>query len=65
METLPDCPGDTRELASDLISTTLSSVGKSFSETPRRPDEITAYAEALADMLCGYVASLAIRVEWQ
>lgn len=65
VETLPDCPAQTRERASELISTTLSSVGKSFSETPRNLDEITAYADALADMLCGYVASLAIRVEWQ
>lgn len=63
-ETLPDCPVKTRELASGLISTTLSSVGKSFSETPRSVDEIQTYADALADMLCGYVASLAIRVEW-
>ncbi|RCK42583.1 TetR family transcriptional regulator [Thalassospira profundimaris] len=64
-ETLPDCPAHTRELASELIATTLSSVGKNFSETPRSADEITAYSEALADMLCGYVASLAIRVDWQ
>ncbi len=46
-------------LAGDLIKTTLSSVGSSFSATPRTADEIHAYADALADMLCAYLDRLA------
>jgi AcrR family transcriptional regulator len=57
-EALPEVPDATRELAGDLITTTLSSVGKRFSETPRTPAEIETYAGALADMLCAYLESL-------
>jgi AcrR family transcriptional regulator len=46
-------------LAGDLIKTTLSSVGSSFSAAPRTADEIRAYADALADMLCAYLDRLA------
>lgn len=38
---------------------TLSTVGKQFSETPRTEKEITVFADALADMLCAYLANLA------
>ncbi len=44
---------------STLITTTLSKVGKHFSERPRSPTEIEACADAMADMLCAYVESLA------
>jgi phytoene dehydrogenase-like protein len=54
-EMLPDAPDATRDLAADLIKTTLSQVGKSFSETPRTAAEIEAYAEAMADMFCAYL----------
>ena len=57
-EVLPRASEATRELAGDLITTTLSTVGKNFSETPRRPAEIEAYADALADMFCAYVRSM-------
>jgi hypothetical protein len=57
-EALPDASDAVRELAGDLITTTLSTVGKRFSETPRTPAEIKAYAEAVADMLCAYLGSL-------
>ncbi|MGO4728742.1 MULTISPECIES: TetR family transcriptional regulator [unclassified Inquilinus] len=57
-EALPEAADPTRDLARDLIMTTLSEVGKSFSETPRTPAEIATYAEALADMLCGYLGGL-------
>ena len=40
----------------------LSEVGKSFSGTPRAPAEIATYAEALADMLCGYIGGLGRRM---
>jgi len=57
-EVLPMSPDSVRTLAGDLVMTTFSSVGKQFSETPRTEDEIRAYSEALADMLCAYLASL-------
>jgi hypothetical protein len=49
---LPGAAESTRALASDLITTTLSKVGKHFSE-------IEACADAMADMLCAHVESLA------
>jgi AcrR family transcriptional regulator len=57
-EVLPDASEATRALAGDLITTTLSNVGKHFSESPRTPAEIEAYAEAMADMLCAYLEGL-------
>ena len=57
-EALPEASEATRALAGDLITTTLSTVGKRFSETPRTPAEIAAYAEAMADMFCAYLAEL-------
>jgi len=58
-EVLPKAPDATRGLAGDLIMTTLGAVGKQFSETPRAPAEIEAYADAMADMLCAYLRQLA------
>jgi len=57
-EALPKASAATRALAGDLVTTTFSSVGKSFSGTPRTQREITAYADALADMCCAYLKSL-------
>ncbi|MFA6112349.1 MAG: TetR family transcriptional regulator [Sphingomonas sp.] len=57
-ELLPDATERGRSLAGNLIETTLSQVGSSFSATPRTPDEIEAYAGALADMLCAYLERL-------
>jgi AcrR family transcriptional regulator len=57
-EALPEASEAVRALAGDLITTTLSKVGKHVSETPRSAAEIEAYADALADMLCAYLASL-------
>jgi AcrR family transcriptional regulator len=58
-EALPGAPDGVRALAGGLIASTLSAVGKVFSETPRAPAEIEAYADAMADMFCAYVAELA------
>jgi hypothetical protein len=33
-------------------------VGKQFSEDPRTPAEIEAYADAMADMFCAYLTPL-------
>lgn len=57
-EILPHASEEQRHLSGDLIKRTLSDVGASFSETPREPAEINAYAEAMADMLCGYLERL-------
>ena len=57
-ELLPNATERGRSLAGDLVETTLSEVGSSFSATPRTPDEIHAYADALADMLCAYLERL-------
>jgi AcrR family transcriptional regulator len=57
-EALPEASEATRALAGDLIKTTLSTVGKQFSESPRTPTEIEAYADAMADMFCAYLKSL-------
>ncbi|MER8709848.1 TetR family transcriptional regulator [Mesorhizobium sp. M1088] len=57
-EALPSAAQATRELAGDLVMTTLSTVGKQFSETPRTPKEIEVYANAMADMFCAYLRGL-------
>jgi AcrR family transcriptional regulator len=57
-EVLPRASKATRAIAGDLVTTTLSQVGKHFSERPRTPAEIEAYAEAMADMLCAYLSAL-------
>ena len=54
-EALPEASEAARAVAGDLITTTLSQVGKHFSETPRTPAEIEAYADAMADMFCAYL----------
>lgn len=54
-EALPTSSKAQQSLAASLIKTTLSAVGKQFSETPRTPAEVTAFAEALADMFCAYL----------
>ena len=58
-EALPEVSESTRALAADLITTTLSKLGKHFSESSRSPADIETYAEAMADMFCAYLESLA------
>lgn len=60
-EALPKASDATRVLAGELITTTLSEVGKTFSEEARSEAEIAAYAGAMADMFCAYLAKLARR----
>jgi AcrR family transcriptional regulator len=57
-EALPAAAEATRAMAGDLITTTLSKVGKQFSESPRTPAEIETYADAMADMFCAYLGRL-------
>ncbi|MGJ5197762.1 TetR family transcriptional regulator [Bradyrhizobium sp. HKCCYLRH1030] len=56
-EVLPRAGETERARAADLIKTTLSQVGKHFSETPRSRAEISAYADAMADMFCAYLST--------
>jgi AcrR family transcriptional regulator len=57
-QALPEASETTRRLAGDLIKTTLREVGKHFSERPRSRDEISTYADAMADMFCAYLGAL-------
>jgi AcrR family transcriptional regulator len=57
-ESLPGMDARTVALAADLIETTLTQVGSSFSETERTDEEIATYADAMADMFCAYLTSL-------
>jgi len=58
-EALPKASKGSRALASNLIMTTLSTVGKQFSESPRTRSEIEAFAEAMADMFRAYLRDIA------
>ena len=57
-EALPQVSESRRALAAELITTTLSKVGKHFSESPRSPADIETYAQAMAEMFCAYLESL-------
>lgn len=57
-EALPNASQATRDTAGELITTTLSAVGKQFSMTPRSPAEIKSCANALSDMFCAYLQSI-------
>jgi AcrR family transcriptional regulator len=58
-EAMPGTSAAARALAGDLITATLSAVGKRFSEIPRIDDEIEVYANAMSDMFAAYLARLA------
>jgi AcrR family transcriptional regulator len=58
-EVLPKATEATRALAGELITTTLRATGKHFSRSQRTPEEMEASAEAIADMFCAYLKSLA------
>jgi AcrR family transcriptional regulator len=57
-EVLPKASAATRTLTCDLITTTLSAVGSSFSAEPRSLVEIRNYSDAMANMFCAYLKSL-------
>jgi len=58
-EALPDLDEGKRSLAGELISATMGSVGKRTSERITDPAMIASWSDALADMLCAYIVSLA------
>ncbi len=57
-EVLPKASEATRTAAGELIKSTLSAVGKEFSESPRTKAEIARWSDAMADMFCAYLGSL-------
>jgi AcrR family transcriptional regulator len=58
LEVLPHAPKAVRDVAHDLIMTTLGTVGQDFSATPRTEDEMNTYAAAIGDMFCAYLLAL-------
>lgn len=54
-EVLPDASDEARTLVGDLIETTMSQVGKTFSETSPSEQDIGRYADAMANMFCAYL----------
>ncbi|MBB3121541.1 AcrR family transcriptional regulator [Massilia violacea] len=57
-ELLPSVDEAERAVATDMIVTTMSAVGKQFSETPRTAEEVETYAEAMNAMFRAYLKSL-------
>ena len=57
-EVLPDATASVRNLAGDLLTTTLGAVAKEFSESLRTPNEIRDHSNALAAMLSAYLQML-------
>ncbi len=57
-EALPKASAASRELAGNLIFTTLGTVGSSFSQARRTKAEIKTYADAMADMFCAYLKDI-------
>lgn len=58
---LPAADEPTRVLAANLIRSTMSEVGRAFSERPRSSRQIETYADAMADMFCAYLEALGRR----
>ncbi len=57
-ETLSNAEASTQRLAADLIESTLTQVGSSFSASERSEEEISRFADAMADMFCAYFQQL-------
>ncbi len=62
-EVLPGADKQAVTLAADLIETTLTQVGRRFSEAERTNEEIAKYADALAEMFCVYLERLSAQRE--
>ncbi|NYZ12586.1 TetR family transcriptional regulator [Azospirillum sp. RWY-5-1] len=57
-EVLPHATEEQRALAGTLIKTTMSQVGKTFSETAPSEDGIRHFADSMADMFCAYLKQI-------
>jgi len=58
LEAAPHVSEATRQVAAEIMAGTLKALGKSLSQGPGTPDAIALRTEALADMLCTYLAPL-------
>jgi len=58
-EALPRADQAQREFCADLLITIMSAVGKAVSEQGRSMENVDAFAMALGDMFCAYLASCA------
>jgi hypothetical protein len=54
-KTLPDRSDEDVRLATELVELTLTQVGSRFSEIPRTSQEISTFADAMADMFSAYL----------
>jgi AcrR family transcriptional regulator len=57
-ELLPGVTDTARAAAGGLITMTLGTVGKQFSETRRTSAEIEAFSNSMADMFCAYLGQI-------
>lgn len=64
-EALPDVPIERRELAMTILKMTMSETGKRISEEQPLAECSDIYADAVADMFCAYLDSLAVGVTIQ
>ena len=55
---LPGVDVEVVTLAAEVVGTTLTQVGRTFSAVERSGEEIAAYADAVADMFCAYLERL-------
>ncbi len=55
-KTLPDRSDADVRLVTELVELTLTQVGSRFSEKPRTSQEITTFADAMADMFSSYLS---------
>lgn len=55
LDALPGTPEAVRRLTADLVEATLTEVGEHFSGEARSSDEVSAYANAMADMFDAYL----------
>jgi AcrR family transcriptional regulator len=60
-DAIPDRSTREQAFAADLLGTVMSSVGKTISAQTRSRSEVEAFAEALGEMLCGYLERLSRR----
>jgi AcrR family transcriptional regulator len=58
-EVMPAASKQKRAFAADLLTTTMSAMGKRVSEQGRSRAEVTAFANATGEMLCNYLDGLA------
>jgi len=57
-EAMPRASAKQRAFAADICATTMSAVGKRISEQNRPKSEIDAFADAVSDMLCAFLAGI-------